>query len=161
MATTLQETENGRNKDLNGCTNVPVRRPPCSSFSHQIRIEATDGAYLAYTRRRTREPQTGKGGKYGQGRKRRSGEEKAVRGGETPRGGNNPKKMPARAARHPPCVIPTGRWPESRRPEPGEGGWRPARTHVVPRMSLPSSQDEPDSGIPNCTGPCGIPPPPP
>ena len=39
-----------------------------------------------------------KGGKDGQGRKRRSGEEKAVRGGKTPRGGNNPKKMPARAA---------------------------------------------------------------
>ena len=137
----MQETENGSNKDLNGCTKVPDRRPSCSSFSHQIRIEATDGAYLAYTRRRTREPKSGKGGgeRPGEehtvgGRKRRSGEEK-------PRGGTPFKDNARSCSRHPPCLIPTGRWPESRRPEPGGAGplgrmcSPPDELNVLPRRA--------------------------
>ena len=58
------------------------------------------GAYLAYTEGDAHEnPKPEKRrGKDGQGRKRRSGEEKAVRGGKKTGEETTPKKMPARAA---------------------------------------------------------------
>ena len=62
--------------------------------------ENSHGAHLAYTRRRTREPTSGK--KEGD---IRSGEGKTVRGGKVGQGrktnpgeGTTPKKMPVRAA---------------------------------------------------------------
>ena len=79
----MQETEYG---DVIGTREAQFQ--PCGfkqvpSSQHESRTEKLHGAYLAYTRRRTREPKAGKrggttvrGGKDGQGRKRRSGEEK-------------------------------------------------------------------------------------
>ena len=61
------------------------------------------------------------------GGERRSGEKeprggKKTQGRKKPRGGNTSKENARSCSRHPPCLIPTGRWPESRRPEPGGAG---------------------------------------
>ena len=80
------------------------------------------------------------------GGERRSGEKeprggKKTQGRKKPRGGNTSKENARSCSRHPPCLIPTGRWPESRRPEPGGAGplgrmcSPPDELNVLPRRA--------------------------
>ena len=85
---------------LKGCT---VRNGSNRRW-RDCRTEKLHGAYLAYTRRRTREPKAGqRGGKRSGEKKPRGGNE--TQGRKKPRGGNPFKDNVRSCSRHPSCIV--------------------------------------------------------